>query len=78
LSFEVLELSTAYSVKYGKENDKGIMTRAITTAPTVTITNPINDAKVPASNPTVSDTSRDNDGGSGVNNVPVQVDSAHI
>jgi hypothetical protein len=74
----VLELSTAYSVKYGKENDKGIMTHANTTAPTFTITNPINDPKVPAGNLTVSGTSRDNDGDSGVTNVPVQVDSAHI
>ncbi len=54
------------------------MTHANTTAPTFTITNPINDAKVPAGNLTVSGTSRDNDGDSGVTNVPVQVDSAHI
>jgi hypothetical protein len=74
----VLELTTSYSVKYGKENDKGIMTHANTTAPTFTITNPINDAKVPAGDLTVSGTSRDNDDNGGVNNVPVQVDSAHI
>lgn len=48
---------------------------ADTTAPTVTITNPANNARVPAGNLTVSGTSQDNAGGSGVNNVAVKVDS---
>jgi hypothetical protein len=46
-----------------------------TTAPTVTINNPNNNAKVSAGNLTVSGTSQDNTGGSGINNVAVQVDS---
>lgn len=48
---------------------------ADTTAPTVTITNLKNNARVPAGNLTVSGTSQDNTGGSGINNVAVQVDS---
>ena len=48
---------------------------ADTTAPTVTFTNPNNNQRVPAGNLTVSGTSQDNAGGSGVNNVAVQVDS---
>ncbi|HKR72640.1 MAG TPA: Ig-like domain-containing protein, partial [Candidatus Nitrosocosmicus sp.] len=41
----------------------------------VTITNPKNNARVPVGNLTVSGTSQDNTGGSGVNNVAVQVNS---
>lgn len=48
---------------------------ADTIAPIVTITNPKNNAKVPSGNLTVSGTSQDNTGGSGINNVAVQVDS---
>ncbi len=48
---------------------------ADTTAPTVTITNPDNNATVPAGNLTVSGTSQDNAGGSGINNVALHVDS---
>jgi hypothetical protein len=48
---------------------------ADTTAPTVTITNPKNNARVSIGNVTVSGTSQDNPGGSGINNVAVQVDS---
>jgi hypothetical protein len=50
-------------------------TGADTTAPTITITNPANNARVPAGNLTVSGTSQDNAGGSGVNNVAVKVDN---
>ena len=47
---------------------------ADTTPPTVTITSPINNARVPAGNLIVSGTSQDNVGGTGVNNVAVQLD----
>ena len=45
-----------------------------TTPPTVTITSPANNATVPAGNITVSGTSQDNTGGSGINNVVLHVD----
>ena len=45
-----------------------------TTAPTVTITSPNNNAILPAGNVTVSGTSQDNTGGSGINNVVLHVD----
>ena len=48
---------------------------ADTTPPTVTFTNPNNNQRVPRGNLTVSGTSQDNAGGSGVNNVAVRVDS---
>jgi hypothetical protein len=48
---------------------------ADTIAPTVTITSPSNNAKVSVGKLTVSGTSQDNAGGTGVNNVGVQVDS---
>ena len=47
---------------------------ADTTPPTVTITNPVVNAKIPAGNVIVSGTSQDNIGGTGVNNVAVQLD----
>ncbi len=45
-----------------------------TTPPTATITNPANNATVRVGNVTVSGTSQDNSGGSGINNVVLHVD----
>jgi hypothetical protein len=79
-----LTASNTYYYKVAAVNNTGIIgplsdeasgtTAAAAAPPTVTITQPANNATVPAGNVTVSGTARDNSG-SGLNNVAVRVDN---
>jgi hypothetical protein len=75
--YKIAAVDNAGNIGNLSDEASGITTTATadTVPPTVTITKPANNAKVPRGNLTVSGTSKDNAGGSGVNNVAVKVDN---
>jgi chitodextrinase len=72
--YRVAAVDTAGNVGTPSDEASGTTSSTDVTKPTVTITSPQNNATVIVGNVTVSGTSQDNPGGSGINNVIVRVD----